>query len=211
MNQCIGYNSIIRTNGVTITYAYNQIDASGNITKPNVQESFVLQPTDTDLNSANNVILNAINLRLNPPMAPVAGTITVKYVDVNGNNLETPMILNNLPMATYYYTANTYAGYNLSGSNVKSVILDPTNLNQTVTFAYVSIITGTITIENQDENKQVIGTPIVNKDLSLGSYTYNNQIIDGYTLIGDTSQTVILTVNNTNVTIIFNYKKIVTA
>jgi len=141
MKQCIGYNSIIRNNMVNITYAYNIIDDNGVIIKSNIHESFILLPkNNTDLIAANNTILVAINTRINPVIPVVTGKITINYVDENLANLETPTVLDNLPLATYYYTAKDFLGYTLAGNNIQSTILDSNNLNMVITFNYTKIV-----------------------------------------------------------------------
>ncbi|MDP4143123.1 MAG: MucBP domain-containing protein [Bacillota bacterium] len=138
MNQCIGYNSIIRTNGTVITYAYNILDDNGNTIKPNAQESFVLLPTDTDLINANNTILKAINNRLNPPI--LTGAITIQYIDENGTLIESAIVQTGLVLGTYIFQAKDFSGqgYVLIGDAMQTIILSENNLNQIVTFKYAA-------------------------------------------------------------------------
>jgi hypothetical protein len=137
MNQTIGFNSIVRTNGTTITYAYNQInDTTGVVEKSNIQESFVLLPTDTDLVKANNTILDAINKRLNPITQVILGSVTIKYVDSSSNLLEPATTFNNLPMGLQYFTAKSFSEYTISGNIMQAVTLSSDNPNQTITFIY---------------------------------------------------------------------------
>lgn len=142
MNQCIGFNSIIRNNSATITYAYDQIDSNGVITKGNIQESFILLPTDTALINANNIILDAINLRLNPPIVILSGSTIVKYVDESNNDIVTPEAFTNLAAGTYYHYAKTFEGYTLNAGsiNTQSVSISADNLNPIITFNYTKIV-----------------------------------------------------------------------
>ncbi|HEY8805435.1 MAG TPA: MucBP domain-containing protein [Clostridium sp.] len=140
MNQVIGYNSIIRNNSATITYAYNSIDTTGVITKANIQESFILLPSDEALISANNIILTAISLRLNPIVPILTGTITIKYLDQDNIALESELPLTNLPLGNYYYNAKSFSGYSLVGNAIQNVLLSADNLDQVITFSYMNMV-----------------------------------------------------------------------
>jgi len=209
MKQTIGYNSIIRNNSATITYAYDQINDLGVITKGNVQESFILLPTDIDLIAANNVLLNAINLRLNPIVTPILGNIQIKYVDSNGIDLEVPTTLTSLPLGTYFYTAKDFVGFNLIGNLTSSIILTD-DTPGVITFTYSKILKGNITIKYQCGEVD-LEIPTVNVDLVVGSYTFNNKVFEGYTLNNESSQTTVLSSENLNPIITFNYTKTIVA
>ena len=207
MKQPIGYNSVIRNNSSCITYAYDILNEQGIVTKGNVQESFVLLPTDMALIAANNLILGAINLRLNPVVVPVLGHIKIKYVDSEGIDLEVPTELKSLPLATYYYTAKSFVGYNLIGNSVNSIILTD-DIPQVITFTYSKILKGNITLKYQC-NSVDLEIPTLNSDLDLGSYTYNNKVFEGYIVNEGTSKSTILSADNLNPTITFLYTKAV--
>lgn len=207
MNQCIGYNSVIRNSSATLSYVYNTIDENGVITNPNVRESFILLPEDTDIISANNKILDFLNLRLNPVVATVLGNIQIKYIDSEGIDLETPTAQSSLPLGTYFYTAKDFVGYNLTGNVTNSIVLTDATTG-IITFTYSKILKGNITIKYECDFVD-LETPTVNSDLVVGSYTFNNKVFDGYTLSNDNeaSQTTVLSADNLAPTITFTYTK----
>ncbi|HEY8804254.1 MAG TPA: MucBP domain-containing protein [Clostridium sp.] len=212
MNQIIGFNSITRNSSLTISYVYNIIDENNNVTKTNVKESLVLLATDVDAINGNNAILNFLNERLNPVIPVILGNITIKY-QADGVDLQTPTVLSNLNLATYYYTATAFTGYDLIGNSINSITLTNAIPNGVITFTYSKILTGNITLKYQDETGANIEAPTIDSNLNLGSYTYNNKVFDGYTLtnIANASQTTILTADNLNPIITFSYTKVVVA
>lgn len=135
--------------------------------------------------------------------------MTIKYIDSSSSKeLEPSTVISNLFLGTYSYTAKSFEGYNLSDESTKSVTLSDTNLDAIVTFSYSKIL-GSVTIKYIDKSSSVEISPskVIDK-LELGSYSYNAISIDGYSISGDTTKSVILTSTNPNQVITFNYDKI---
>jgi len=207
MKSLIGYNAITRDNALTFSYVYNIIDENNNMVTKNVKESLTVLPTDIEAINGNNAVYNFINNRINPVVAIVLGNITINYKSEDGTALQTPVVLTNLKLATYFYTATKFADYNLIGNSINSITLTNEIPSGIITFTYAKILKGNITLCYKDENDIDLETPTVNSNLDLATYTYNNKVFSGYTLSGDTSKTVILSSDNLNQTIIFTYMK----
>lgn len=137
----------------------------------------------------------------------IKGSITIKYQDENGKDIQAPDILSDLDLDTYTENAKVILGYNLHDALSKTVTLTYSNFDQTIIFSYVKI-KGSITIKYQNENGTDIETPDILSNLDMGSYTENAKVILGYNLHDTLSKTVTLTDNNPEQTIIFSYAKI---
>lgn len=79
------------------------------------------------------------------------GSITIKYVDEEGNVLDTE-VMSGLELKEYTINAKEIEGYTLNDTSSKVIILTEDNLNQEVTFIYNRVDTNyTITITGSDE------------------------------------------------------------
>lgn len=184
-----------------ITYAYNQLDDSGNILKSNNRDTCVILSTNTEVANAINVIKNFINTRINP-----TASVTINYVDENNTPIINADKYTNLPLGnnTYTYRDLTYMGFKLTSSANYTVNLTSDNPLQVITFTYKKM-TGIVTINYVDSSNNVIATQSVNSNLIFGqTYTYSPITITGYSTT-ETAQSVTISQNNLNTTITFTY------
>lgn len=137
------------------------------------------------------------------------GSITLQYVD---NDSNTKLIddekYTNLEFGSYTYSAKSFSNYKLIGSQTQTITINDTNLNATIVFSYSKIL-GSITIKYLEKDTLVELSPeTVLNNIELGSYSFDALSIDGYSITGSSSQTVDLSKDNLNVTIVFEYEKI---
>lgn len=79
------------------------------------------------------------------------GSITIKYVDEEGNVLDTE-VMSGLELKEYIINAKEIEGYILNDTSSKVIILTEDNLNQEVTFIYNKVVINyTITITGSHE------------------------------------------------------------
>lgn len=159
---------------------------------------------------ANAIYNNKNGYILSYKLKLVTGSVTIKYVDENNVSISNSKIYTNLAMGNYTYTAITIPGYTLTSPSTLSITLSKTNLDPIITFKYKKTIAtkGSVTIVYIDENSSAkISDNDVYSNLDLGSYTYTAKKIEGYTLAGNSTQTVTLTTYDKDKIIIFNYKK----
>ena len=142
------------------------------------------------------------------PIPVVKGSTTIKYQDENGTDLETPTVNSNLDMNTYSYNAKSFTGYTTTDTT-KAVTLTALDADQTIIFNYISIpvIKGSATIKYQDENGTDLEAPTVNSNLDMNTYSYKAKSFTGYTITGDTTKSVTLTIIDKDRIVIFKYKK----
>ena len=137
------------------------------------------------------------------------GSITLQYVD---NDSNTKLIddekYTNLEFGSYTYSAKSFSNYKLIGSQTQTITINDTNLNATIVFSYSKVL-GSITIKYLEKDTLVELSPeTVLNNIELGSYSFDAINIDGYSITGSSSQTVDLSKDNLNVTIVFEYEKI---
>ena len=137
------------------------------------------------------------------------GSITLQYVD---NDSNTKLIddekYTNLEFGSYTYSAKSFSNYKLIGSQTQTITINDTNLNATIVFSYSKVL-GSITIKYLEKATLVELSPeTVLKNIELGSYSFDALSIDGYSITNSSSQTVDLSKDNLNVTIVFEYEKI---
>lgn len=137
------------------------------------------------------------------------GSITLQYVDNDSNTkLSDDEKYNNLEFGSYTYSAKSFSNYKLIGSQTQTININDTNLNATIVFSYTKIL-GSITIKYLEKATLVELSPeTVLKNIELGSYSFDALSIDGYSITNSSSQTVDLSKDNLNVTIVFEYEKI---
>lgn len=137
------------------------------------------------------------------------GSITLQYVDNDSNTkLSDDEKYTNLEFGSYTYSAKSFSNYKLIGSQTQTITINDTNLNATIVFSYSKVL-GSITIKYLEKDTLVELSPeTVLKNIELGSYSFDALSIDGYSITGSSSQTVDLSKDNLNVTIVFEYEKI---
>lgn len=145
---------------------------------------------------------------ITPPTPVEKFNVTVSFVDEDGNTIAEKQV-NEVEKGTEFTaTAKNIDGYTVKGEATQTVTVDG---NKEVTFTYSKnavtppeVQKFDVTINFVDEN----GTVIADKDVVSveegQEYTATAKTVDGYTLQGDTTQTV--TVDG-NKTITFTYKK----
>lgn len=163
------------------------------------------------LNKSNLIDEVIFNYNTINPSSVVLGSYQVKYVDESNNLIEYPTVKNDLSLGTYTEIAKNFSNYLLSDDSKKSVTLTD-NIRQTIVFKYkkrnITITTpGSITIKYVDQDGNDLDDPDMLDNLKLGIYTEYAKDFDGYSLIGNSSQTVTLTESNPDKTIVFHYKK----
>lgn len=141
----------------------------------------------------------------------IYGSVTVNYVDKSTNqSISKQKIYKDLNLGTYSYSAIDITGYKINGDSSKSVTLTNYAKDQSITFEYDKIL-GKVTVEYIDtDTKSSIATADVYSSLDISSYTYSAKSIDGYTLVGESSQTITLTYSNNEIILTFEYKKNIT-
>ena len=141
----------------------------------------------------------------------VTGSITIRYLNIDTKaEIAAPITNNNLTLKSYTFTAPSIANYTVVDPSSKSVTLTTSNPNQEVIFYYKeNKVYGSITIRYVDKaTNAYIAESKVYKNLELGTYSYDAINISGYKLSGDSSKSVTLTKEIYDVTITFEYNKI---
>lgn len=148
-----------------------------------------------------------LNVEISFKYDKLYGTVTLQYIDSSSNTkLSTDEVYTNLDFGIYSYTAKSFSGYKLSSNQTATVTINDNNLNAVVVFSYTKIL-GNITIEYLVENSgSILHEPVIYSDLSLGIYSYDALTFDGYTSL-ESSKTIILTEENLDVTVTFEYEK----
>lgn len=136
----------------------------------------------------------------------VTGSVTIAYVDQDTNNkIANSDVYSNLSLGTYSYSAKTFEGYYLVSNETQSVTLTADAKNQIIIFYYRVLGSIAVIYLDIDTNSKIVENDIY-IDMKLGSYTYSAKTFEGYMLVGDTTQTVVLTPSNSDQLIFFNYK-----
>lgn len=163
------------------------------------------------LNSSTEII----TLTSNNPTAEITfmysklyGSITIKYIDeLSGTPLSPNEKYSNLEFGDYSYNSKSIKGYKLTNESSQTVTINDTSLDITIIFKYTEIL-GKITINYLDEANNKISESVINENLKLGEYSYDAIEIDGYYIINSSTQTIVLSEDNREVTIVFEYEKI---
>lgn len=168
-----------------------------------------LKTTINDTDSPYTTVNTIINIIGEAPA--IKGSITVKYQDQNGADLETPTVNSNLDMGEYTYSPKSFSGY-ITDDVDKSVTLTEGNKDKTVIFKYRKVVIpppvlvkGSITVKYLDENGTDLEDPTVNSNLDMGTYTYKPKSFKGYITI-DEDKSVTLMESKKDQVIIFTYK-----
>ncbi|MDH6363890.1 hypothetical protein M2139_000807 [Enterococcus sp. PF1-24] len=137
----------------------------------------------------------------------VRTTLTIKYLDEQNKEIKTATTDTRTEGTTKTYSAPTITGYQVSGSTTQKVTF--TKKDQTITFRYKKNATEvqkyTVTTEYKDTTGKKIQNSTEQSVEKGKAYTAKAPTISGYTLQGNSSQTL----NNitSNKTIVFTYKK----
>ena len=138
------------------------------------------------------------------------GSVTIKYIDENtGNSLASEDKYSNLEFGSYSYTAKAILDYKLISNSTQTTTISDTNLNTILIFKYAKIF-GSVTIKYIDiYTDSNLKEPTIISNLPLGEYTYDSIEFHGYNIINSDTQSVTLSQITPDVTIIFEYEKIV--
>lgn len=138
----------------------------------------------------------------------IVGSITIRYIDESTLlDIYEPMIIKNLPIVNYSYSAINIPGYTLSGDLSQRITLTSVNPEQTITFTYSKMV-GSVTVKYVDNLTLAnLSLPITIKNLDLSTHSYDSILINGYNLISETPQIADLTISNPNQTLTFIYEK----
>jgi len=177
------------------TYSYNSIDILGYQVSGLSSKSVTLTK-------------DTFNQTIIFEYSKILGSVSVKYLDVDTNKeIASSDLYSNLDIKNYTYSAKSIDGYTAVEPSSKTVTLTLSQSNQEVVFYYKkNKIYGSITIKYVDKTTNAsIAESKVYKDLDLGTYSYDAIDILGYDISGESSKSVILTTDNLNQTIIFEY------
>lgn len=72
----------------------------------------------------------------NAPTTTTPGSVTIEYLDEDGNDLATPDTLDNLTLGDYTENAKSFDGYVVTGDSSKTVTLTAIDPDQTIIFNY---------------------------------------------------------------------------
>ncbi|WP_434798712.1 MucBP domain-containing protein [Terrisporobacter vanillatitrophus] len=177
------------------TYSYNSIDILGYQISGLSSKSVTLTK-------------DTFNQTIIFEYSKILGSVSVKYLDVDTNKeVASSDLYSNLDIKNYTYSAKSIDGYTAVDPSSKTVTLTLSQSNQEVVFYYKkNKVYGSITIKYVDKTTNAsIAEFKVYKDLELGTYSYDAIDILGYDISGESSKSVILTTDNLNQTIIFEY------
>lgn len=155
---------------------------------------------------------NSFKMTFNSVISEDKGSVKVMFIDADTKEeIIKPVYHTGLNVGDVAITAENIDGYKLVGESSVNVTIDKDNLDKTVTFEYKKEVkqTGTVTINFIDDKTGAkIKDSIVVKDITVSTFTYNAEKIDGYNIVGDSSKTVNITSDNLNHTLEFRYAKI---
>lgn len=156
--------------------------------------------------NGNEAYIRKSSIKLLTTTTTKTGSVTIKYLNVDNNEISTSDIYNNLQFGTYTYQAKAISGYTANSPTSQSVTLDESNTIQTITFFYEKIL-GKVAVEyiNAYTNEKLLDSEIY-ENLELGSYNYNAKTINDYSLVSEQTISVTLTETNLDVSIVFEYK-----
>lgn len=155
---------------------------------------------------------NSFKISFNSTVAENKGSIKVVYVDADTKaEITSPTYLSGLDTGDVTVKAINIDGYTLVSNDTIVEKIDSNNLDKTVTFEYKKQEKklGTVTVNFVDDKTgEKIKEPKVIADLELNKFTYTADTIEGYTLVGNASQTVDITSENLNQSLEFRYAKV---
>lgn len=155
---------------------------------------------------------NSFKISFNSTVVENKGSIKVVYIDTDTKaEIASSTYLNGLDAGDVTVKAINIEGYTLVGNDTVVEKIDSNNLDKTVTFEYKKQEKklGTVTINFVDDKTgEKIKEPKVIADLELNKFTYTADTIEGYTLVGNASQTVDITSENLNQSLEFRYAKV---
>lgn len=128
--------------------------------------------------------------------------LTIYYVDSETNEsiYETKNYTSNT-LSDMCNTTVEIPGYDLLFTEITSSLI------KKITYKYRKN-TGSIKIIYMDENSEIqLSNSDEYIDLELGKYEYTAKNISGFSVIGNKTQSVILSYDNNNITLVFNYKE----
>lgn len=177
---------VTATGTVTGEFSAVATKATGSRQVFNFAWSAVQWPNGKDSLNTNE---NDIKLSLKVVEEP-AGTITVHYVDEDGNPVADSTTISGKAGETYDVETNTIDGYTYKGLQQGSAALSGTIVegNTDVVLVYtkneVPVVTGTVTIHYVDKDGNVIAEQVVLTGDAGTEYAVLTKTIDGYTYVG---------------------------
>lgn len=144
--------------------------------------------------------------------APTTGTIHITYFDTT-NNVEISSEDVTKDFGTYTFDAKSFEGYTLAGDSQISVTISADSNTASIQFNYTKDavdpnpppVKGSVTINYVVQDTGAVISTETKSDLDLGDHTFNAIAFEGYTLVGDSTQTVTLTEASKDATITFYY------
>lgn len=168
--------------------------------------TLVGQSTQTVKVTADTILTFTYKANEQTPPTPIEKyNVTINYVDTEGNELAPKDVVEVEKGKEYTAYATTMADYTLQGSGTQTVLVDS---DKEVTFVYeknvIPLEKYAVTVQYIDTDGNVLATdtPILVENGQV--FTANAKDFDGFTLQGDTTQTVTV---DENQTISFTYKK----
>lgn len=136
------------------------------------------------------------------------GTVTINKQLEDGTPIGTEVV--QIPFNTpTEITAPKTQGYKATGLTARTVTLTPDNPTISITFTYIEVESGTITVRYLDKATNAkLAEPDVVKVDKYGKHTVKAKDIKGYTVSGQASKTVEVTKENAHVQVDFLYDKI---
>ena len=177
---------VTATGTVTGEFSAVATKATGSRQVFNFAWSAVQWPNGKDSLNTNE---NDIKLSLKVVEEP-AGTITVHYVDEDGNAIADPTTISGKAGEEYNVNTKAIDGYTYSGLQQGSAQLSGTIVegNTDVVLVYtkneVPVITGTVTVHYIDKDGNVIAEQVVLTGDAGTEYAVLTKTIDGYTYVG---------------------------
>ena len=177
---------VTATGTVTGEFSAVATKATGSRQVFNFAWSAVQWPNGKDSLNTNE---NDIKLSLKVVEEP-AGTITVHYVDEDGNAIADPTTISGKAGEEYNVNTKAIDGYTYSGLQQGSAQLSGTIVegNTDVVLVYtkneVPVVTGTVTVRYVDKDGNVIAEQVVLTGDAGTEYAVLTKTIDGYTYVG---------------------------
>ncbi|MGL5085408.1 MAG: hypothetical protein ACRC68_06750, partial [Clostridium sp.] len=152
--------------------------------------------------NGNNAYIRLFTLQIVPTITK--GSVKIRYIDeATSLDIFPSSYYSNIDFGIYSYASNIIKGYSLIGNNTQTIELTNTNYNLILTFSYKKTL-GSVTIYYIDKIAQMeIIFPTIMSNIELGNYTYNPIFLQDYNIIDSSSQSIILTEENSNIAIAF--------
>ena len=177
------------------TYTYGSINIS----------NYILSDSETKIVTISEVFPNEIIIF---KYKEILGTVTIKYID-NSSSVELlpTDTFTDLKLGKYNYNSKYISGYSLANDSTQTIELTADKQDVEIIFKYNKLF-GSVTIKYIDSSSQKeIDAPTIISNLPLGTYSYTAKSLEGYDVIGDSSQSVTLNDTNLNPIISFNYSR----